>query len=96
MTGGSSKPKIGIIVGVVGGLILFLLGGMLFLVCRGRHKGYKREVFVDVPGLSFSEHRKIIVKICYCTTNKKLNVAEFCFDVIKFFWQKLWFVAQLY
>nr|XP_034907401.1 probable LRR receptor-like serine/threonine-protein kinase At5g10290 isoform X2 [Populus alba] len=50
-SGGSHKSKTGIIVGVVGGFtVLFLFGGLLFFVCKGRHKGYKREVFVDVPG----------------------------------------------
>ncbi|KAG6768459.1 hypothetical protein POTOM_027376 [Populus tomentosa] len=49
-SGGSHKSKTGIIVGVVGGFtVLFLFGGLLFFVCKGRHKGYKREVFVDVP-----------------------------------------------
>jgi hypothetical protein len=57
LAGGSHKSKIGIIVGVVGGfVILFLLGGLLFFVCKGRHKGYKREVFVDVAGLSCFKH----------------------------------------
>ncbi|KAF2284029.1 hypothetical protein GH714_018173 [Hevea brasiliensis] len=50
-SGASNKPKIGIIVGVVGGtIILLLFGGLLFFVCKGRHKGFKREVFVDVAG----------------------------------------------
>lgn len=50
MTGNSKKPKIGIIVGIVGGVIVLLLGGVLFFICKGRHKGYKREIFVDVAG----------------------------------------------
>ncbi|KAF9678883.1 hypothetical protein SADUNF_Sadunf07G0082500 [Salix dunnii] len=50
-SGGSHKSKTGIIVGVVGGFtVLFLFGGLLFFVCKGRQKGYKREVFVDVAG----------------------------------------------
>ncbi|OAY35823.1 probable LRR receptor-like serine/threonine-protein kinase At5g10290 isoform X1 [Manihot esculenta] len=50
-SGASNKPKIGIVVGIVGGtVILLLFGGLLFFVCKGRHKGYKREVFVDVAG----------------------------------------------
>ncbi|KAB1200418.1 hypothetical protein CJ030_MR0G007262 [Morella rubra] len=49
-SGGSSKPKIGVILGIVGGCaVILLLGGFLFL-CKGRHKGYRREVFVDVAG----------------------------------------------
>ncbi|KDP29697.1 hypothetical protein JCGZ_18632 [Jatropha curcas] len=50
-SGSSNKPKIGIIVGIVGGIVIILLfGGLLFFICKGRHKGYKREVYVDVPG----------------------------------------------
>ncbi|XP_011031035.1 PREDICTED: probable LRR receptor-like serine/threonine-protein kinase At5g10290 isoform X5 [Populus euphratica] len=50
-SGGSRKSKIGIVVGVVGGfVVLFLFGGLLFFVCKGRRKGYKREIFVDVAG----------------------------------------------
>lgn len=55
MIGGSQKPKIGIIVGVVGGfVIVLLLVGFGYFICKGRHKGYKREVFIDVPGLSLT------------------------------------------
>ncbi|KAF9608250.1 hypothetical protein IFM89_008535 [Coptis chinensis] len=54
-TGSSNKSKLGIIIGVIGGLIGFVLfGGVLFLLCKGRRKGYKREVFVDVAGIQFS------------------------------------------
>lgn len=50
-SGSSHKPKIGIIIGIVVGFIaLLLFGGLLFFLCKGRHKGYKREVFVDVAG----------------------------------------------
>ncbi|KAJ6413621.1 hypothetical protein OIU84_006426 [Salix udensis] len=50
-SGDSHKSKIGITVGVVAGLaILFLFGGLLFFVYKGRLRGYKREIFVDVPG----------------------------------------------
>ncbi|XP_048232721.1 probable LRR receptor-like serine/threonine-protein kinase At5g10290 isoform X2 [Ricinus communis] len=50
-SGSSNKPKIGIIVGIIGGVIILLLfGGLLFFICKGKHKGYKREVFVDVAG----------------------------------------------
>ncbi|KAJ7945414.1 Receptor-like protein kinase [Quillaja saponaria] len=49
--GSSRKPKIGIIVGIIGGLVvLVFLGGLLFFLFKVRHKGYKREVFVDVAG----------------------------------------------
>ncbi|XP_058786998.1 probable LRR receptor-like serine/threonine-protein kinase At5g10290 isoform X1 [Vicia villosa] len=45
--GSSHKSKIGLVVGTVIGLILLLfLGSVLFFWC----KGYKREVYEDVPG----------------------------------------------
>ncbi|KAL8199538.1 hypothetical protein R6Q57_013106 [Mikania cordata] len=47
----SKKSKAGIIIGVIAGvLVLVLLGCLMLFFWRGRHKGYKREVFVDVPG----------------------------------------------
>ncbi|XVF61602.1 hypothetical protein PTKIN_Ptkin08bG0143400 [Pterospermum kingtungense] len=50
-SGSLQKPKVGIIVGIVGGSIIFLLfGGLLFFLCKGRQKGCKGEVFVDVAG----------------------------------------------
>ncbi|KAK3031638.1 hypothetical protein RJ639_037386 [Escallonia herrerae] len=51
LAGASNKPKTGIIVGVVGGLLsLLLLGCLLLFLWKCRHQGYKREVFVDVAG----------------------------------------------
>ncbi|KAH0867607.1 hypothetical protein HID58_074629 [Brassica napus] len=47
-SGDSSKPKTGIIAGVVAGVTVLLFGILVFLFCRDRHKGYKRDVFVDV------------------------------------------------
>lgn len=53
LAGSSNKPKLGIIIGVVGGLIgLLFFGGLLYFICKRRHKGYKREIFVDVAGMS--------------------------------------------
>ncbi|WZZ70771.1 hypothetical protein YC2023_082141 [Brassica napus] len=49
-SGDSSKPKTGIIAGVVAGVTVLLFGILVFLFCRDRHKGYKRDVFVDVAG----------------------------------------------
>ncbi|KAK1441284.1 hypothetical protein QVD17_07130 [Tagetes erecta] len=47
----SKKSKAGILIGVIVGiLVLLLLGCFVLFFWRGRHKGYKREVFVDVPG----------------------------------------------
>ncbi|KAK3030981.1 LOW QUALITY PROTEIN: hypothetical protein RJ639_035732 [Escallonia herrerae] len=49
LAGASNKPKTGIIVGVVGGLLsLLFLGCLLLFLWKCRHQGYKREVFVDV------------------------------------------------
>lgn len=50
--GRSSKSKTGMIIGTVVGLLaILLLGGFLLLfLWKGRHKGYRREVFVDVAG----------------------------------------------
>lgn len=52
MAGTPSKSKTGMVVGIVVGFLGFVLivGSVLFFF-RGRHKGYRREVFVDVAGL---------------------------------------------
>lgn len=53
LAGTSHKPKIGLIVGIVVGLVVIIfLGALLSFWCKSRRKGYKREVFVDVAGLS--------------------------------------------
>ncbi|KAJ9670107.1 hypothetical protein PVL29_026577 [Vitis rotundifolia] len=50
-SGGSHKPKIGLIVGIVGGLIgLLLFATVLFFLWKSSRGGYKREVYVDVAG----------------------------------------------
>ena len=52
VTGGSHKPKIGLIVGIVGGLIgLLLFATVLCFLWKSSRRGYKREVYVDVAGL---------------------------------------------
>ncbi|KAL6583102.1 hypothetical protein OROMI_005180 [Orobanche minor] len=50
--GRSSNPKTGMIIGIVGALlVILLLGGFILLFSwKSRHKGYRREVFVDVAG----------------------------------------------
>lgn len=54
IAGTSHKSKLGMILGIIGGIIGFLLlGALVFLLSKGRHKGYKREVFVDVAGIRF-------------------------------------------
>ncbi|KAL8472135.1 hypothetical protein ACS0TY_029377 [Phlomoides rotata] len=48
---GSGKSKTGMIIGIAGALFVILLGSFLLLfLWKGRHKGYRREVFVDVAG----------------------------------------------
>ncbi|XP_039069783.1 probable LRR receptor-like serine/threonine-protein kinase At5g10290 isoform X1 [Hibiscus syriacus] len=49
-SGSSHKPKVGLIVGIVGGFVILLFGGLLFLLCKRRQKGNKGEFFVDVAG----------------------------------------------
>lgn len=50
-SGASNKSKVGLIAGLIAGLIVaLLLVGLLFLLCKRRYKGYKGEVFEDVPG----------------------------------------------
>ncbi|CAA7034717.1 unnamed protein product [Microthlaspi erraticum] len=48
----SSNSKTGIIAGVVSGITVILLGFFFFFFyfCKDKHKGYKREEFVDVAG----------------------------------------------
>ncbi|KAA8546795.1 hypothetical protein F0562_003224 [Nyssa sinensis] len=49
--GASHKPKIGMVVGIVAGVLgLLLIGGLVLFFWKGRHKGYRREIFVDVAG----------------------------------------------
>ncbi|KAF6148711.1 hypothetical protein GIB67_019319 [Kingdonia uniflora] len=49
--GTSNESKLGMIIGIVGGIIGFIIfGGVLFLIYKGRHKGYQREIYVDVAG----------------------------------------------
>jgi len=49
--GSSNKSKIGIVLGIIGGIVgILCFGGLLLLFWRGRHKRYRREVFVDVAG----------------------------------------------
>ncbi|OEL19792.1 putative LRR receptor-like serine/threonine-protein kinase [Dichanthelium oligosanthes] len=47
---GSHSSKIGLILGIVGGVIGLLIVGVLFLICNARRKSHLREVFVDVAG----------------------------------------------
>ncbi|CAJ2677073.1 unnamed protein product [Trifolium pratense] len=48
---GSSHKPTGLIIGVsIAFVTIIVIGGLLLFWCKGRHKGYKREVFVDVAG----------------------------------------------
>lgn len=50
----SSKPNAGKIVGIIVGISgILLVGGVLLYLWRRRHRGYRREVFVDVAGLCY-------------------------------------------
>lgn len=51
LTGKSQNSKVGIVLGIVGGVILLLVVGIICLICKSQRKGYRREEFVDVPGL---------------------------------------------
>ncbi|GLJ11583.1 hypothetical protein SUGI_0172030 [Cryptomeria japonica] len=56
-SGSSKRSKIGILAGSIGGVVVLILAaGLVFLLLQGRHRGYKREVFVDVSG---EDDRKI-------------------------------------
>ncbi|OAY70998.1 probable LRR receptor-like serine/threonine-protein kinase At5g10290 [Ananas comosus] len=48
--GGSHNSKVGVVVGSIGGAAVFIVIGVVFVFCKGRKKGNRREVFVDVPG----------------------------------------------
>ncbi|KAE8697381.1 Somatic embryoproteinsis receptor kinase 1 [Hibiscus syriacus] len=50
-SGSSRKSKVGIIVGILSGFIILLIfGSLLFFLCKGRRKGYRSDIFVDVAG----------------------------------------------
>lgn len=59
LTGRSTNSKIGIVLGSAGGVIGLLIIGVAFLFCKGRRKGYRPEIFVDVSGLSFYLYIKL-------------------------------------
>lgn len=74
MVDASKKSKAGIIIGVIAGvLVLLLLGCLMLFLWRGRHKGYKREVFVDVAGDLPSQTlilvNEIFLHFLYCRKN---------------------------
>ncbi|CDY59345.1 BnaCnng34750D [Brassica napus] len=62
-SGDSSKPKTGIIAGVVVGVTVVLFGILVFLFCKDRHKGFKRDVFVDVADSGAAQNINIRTKM---------------------------------
>ncbi|KAG6504430.1 hypothetical protein ZIOFF_036763 [Zingiber officinale] len=48
--GKSQNSKVGIVLGIVGAVILLLVMGVIFFLCKGQRKGYQQEEFVDVAG----------------------------------------------
>ncbi|XP_074573176.1 LRR receptor kinase SERK2 [Curcuma longa] len=48
--GKSQNSKVGIVLGIVGAVILLLVMGVIFFLCKGHRKGYRHEEFVDVAG----------------------------------------------
>lgn len=49
--GSSNKRKLGVVLGVVGGVaFVLLIFSLVFVICKARYKRNKGEVFVDVPG----------------------------------------------
>ncbi|KAF6140577.1 hypothetical protein GIB67_013870 [Kingdonia uniflora] len=77
--GTSNKSKLGTVIGVVGGVLgFFLLGGVIFLLWKGRRKKYRQEVFVDVAGVQVQGSSKLrnVVKPPPKTNNTWLEQEE--------------------
>ncbi|CAN6881687.1 unnamed protein product [Brassica oleracea] len=74
-SGDSSKPKTGIIAGVVVGVTVVLFGILVFLFCKDRHKGFKRDVFVDVAGwfVDVAAVPPQIGLVCFVLKRKRIN-----------------------
>ncbi|KAH7652791.1 Non-specific serine/threonine protein kinase protein [Dioscorea alata] len=48
--GESNHSKIGLVLGIIGGVIGLLIIGVIFIICKGKKKGCRPEIFVDVAG----------------------------------------------
>ncbi|XP_072952864.1 LRR receptor kinase SERK2-like [Typha angustifolia] len=48
--GSSHNSKVGVILGSIGGVVGFLLIGVVFLLCKGRKRDCKQDIYVDVAG----------------------------------------------
>lgn len=54
MTGGSHSSKVGVVLGIIAGVMgLCFVVFILFYCCKGRRKGYRPEVFIDVTGKQY-------------------------------------------
>ncbi|KAI3846652.1 hypothetical protein MKX03_012054 [Papaver bracteatum] len=49
-SGGSHKSKLGLILGIIGGVVILVFGIVIFFLWKSRSKGHGREIFVDVAG----------------------------------------------
>ncbi|KAI3884781.1 hypothetical protein MKW92_014444 [Papaver armeniacum] len=49
-SGGSHNSKLGLILGIVGGVVILVFGIVIFFLWKSKSKGHGREVFVDVAG----------------------------------------------
>lgn len=71
LAGSPSKSKTGLVIGIVGGFLgIILLGGFMLFFWRGRNKGYKREIFVDVPGL-YHLFFTVVTSVCVVSSRKR-------------------------
>ena len=65
--GGKKKSKTGVIVGTAGGLVgLLAVGCLLWYMYKGKHRGYRQEVYVDVSGM----------RVCFIIQEKVLIFLE--------------------
>ncbi|XP_039146524.1 LRR receptor kinase SERK2-like isoform X1 [Dioscorea cayenensis subsp. rotundata] len=48
--GESNHSKIGLVLGIIGGVIGLLIISVIFIICKGKKKGCRPEIFVDVAG----------------------------------------------
>ncbi|CAN7043616.1 unnamed protein product [Brassica oleracea var. botrytis] len=74
-SGSYITPKTGIIAGVVVGVTVVLFGILVFLFCKDRHKGFKRDVFVDVAGwfVDVAAVPPQIGLVCFVLKRKRIN-----------------------
>ncbi|KAI3873997.1 hypothetical protein MKW98_001646 [Papaver atlanticum] len=49
-SGGYHNSKLGLILGIIGGVVILVFGIVIFFLWKSKSKGHGREVFVDVAG----------------------------------------------